>query len=62
MHDFPAGSMAPKVAAAIRFATRTGGRAAIGALEDITDIVRGEAGTNVTVDAHANHPRLEVMS
>jgi len=53
LHDFSAGSMGPKVAAAIRFATRTGFRAAIGALEDIADIVRGKAGTNVTVDAHA---------
>jgi carbamate kinase len=52
LHDFSAGSMGPKVAAAIRFATRTGFRAAIGALEDIADIVRGKAGTNVTVDAH----------
>ena len=55
LHNFSAGSMGPKVAAAIRFATRTGGRAAIGALEDITDIVRGEAGTNVTVDAYVAH-------
>lgn len=55
VHDFSAGSMGPKVAAAIRFATRTGYRAAIGALEDIEDIVRGEAGTNVTVDAHVTH-------
>lgn len=52
LHDFSAGSMGPKVAAAIRFATKTGFRAAIGALEDIADIVRGKAGTNVTVDAH----------
>jgi carbamate kinase len=40
------------VAAAIRFASRTGGRAAIGALEDIGDIVRGDAGTNVALDIH----------
>ena len=50
--DFAAGSMGPKVAAAIRFVKRTGGRAAIGALEDIGDIVRGDAGTNVTLDMH----------
>jgi carbamate kinase len=48
LNDFAAGSMAPKVAAAIRFASRTGGRAAIGALEDITDIVEGVAGTQVS--------------
>jgi carbamate kinase len=49
--DFAAGSMGPKVAAAIRFVSRTGGRAAIGALEDIVDIVRGDAGTNVSFNA-----------
>ena len=50
-HDFASGSMAPKVAAAIRFASRTGGRAGIGALEEIPDIVDGVAGTNVALDA-----------
>jgi carbamate kinase len=48
LYDFAAGSMAPKVAAAIRFASRTGGRAAIGALDDIADIVEGVAGTQVS--------------
>jgi carbamate kinase len=47
-HKFPAGSMGPKVEAAARFATRTGKRAAIGALDDIARIVRGTAGTSVT--------------
>ena len=46
-HAFPAGSMGPKVEAAIRFATRTGGRAAIGSLGDIAGIVAGTAGTTV---------------
>ena len=46
-HEFPAGSMGPKVEAAIRFVTHTGNRAAIGRLEDITKIVEGAAGTNV---------------
>jgi carbamate kinase len=46
-HEFPAGSMGPKVEAAIRFVTHTGNRAAIGRLEDITKIVEGSAGTNV---------------
>ena len=50
-YDFAAGSMGPKVAAAIRFASRTGGRAAIGALDQIVDMVDGVAGTNVSVDA-----------
>lgn len=44
---FPAGSMGPKVAAAIRFVEATGKRAAIGALEDLESIVAGTAGTNV---------------
>jgi carbamate kinase len=46
-HQFPAGSMGPKVQAAIRFATKTGQRGAIGALADIVAIVAGEAGTSV---------------
>ena len=45
--DFAAGSMGPKVEAAIRFVERTGKRAAIGALQDIEGIVAGTAGTNV---------------
>jgi carbamate kinase len=45
---FPAGSMGPKVAAACRFAERSGKRAAIGALKDLEAILRGEAGTTVT--------------
>ena len=46
-HQFAAGSMGPKVKAAMRFAGKTGKRAAIGSLDDITAIVAGEAGTNV---------------
>jgi carbamate kinase len=49
-HDFAAGSMGPKVEAAIRFVESTGRRAAIGALEDIESIVAGTAGTNVVSD------------
>lgn len=45
--DFAAGSMGPKVDAAIRFVEQTGRRAAIGALRDIEGIVAGSAGTNV---------------
>jgi carbamate kinase len=44
---FPAGSMGPKVEAALQFAEKTGGRAAIGALQDIEGIVEGEKGTNI---------------
>jgi carbamate kinase len=47
VHSFAAGSMGPKVEAAIRFVEATGKRAAIGALEDIEAIVAGTAGTNV---------------
>jgi carbamate kinase len=46
-HPFPAGSMGPKVEAAIQFVEKTGKRAAIGSLQDIEKIVTGEAGTNV---------------
>ena len=46
-YPFPAGSMGPKVAAAIQFVEKTGKRAAIGSLEDIEQIVAGTAGTNV---------------
>ena len=46
-YQFAAGSMGPKVEAASRFAAKTGKRAAIGSLADITDIVAGQAGTSV---------------
>ena len=45
--DFAAGSMGPKVDAAARFVERTGGRAAIGGLDRIEAIVKGDAGTQV---------------
>ena len=44
---FAAGSMRPKVEAAIRFVEGTGRRAAIGSLEQIEAIVNDEAGTQV---------------
>lgn len=46
-HAFPSGSMGPKVDAACSFVTRTGSRAAIGALSDAVDVVLGRAGTQV---------------
>lgn len=49
-HEFAAGSMGPKVEAAIRFVRGTGNRAAIGSLEEITAIVAGTAGTIVGPD------------
>jgi len=48
-YEFAAGSMAPKVEAAARFVRATGKRAAIGRLEDIGEIVAGEAGTSIVV-------------
>ena len=50
-HHFAAGSMGPKVEAAVKFAeSGAGRRAAIGRLEDIERIVEGEVGTNITAD------------
>jgi carbamate kinase len=39
--------MGPKVQAAMQFAEQTGGRAAIGALNEIEGIVAGKKGTNI---------------
>lgn len=44
---FPAGSMGPKVEAAIGFVRETGGTAAIGALGQVGAILAGEAGTRI---------------
>jgi carbamate kinase len=56
-YQFAAGSMAPKVEAAVRFTLRTGNRAAIGSLEDISAIVAGKAGTNVVTSLTAGPGR-----
>jgi carbamate kinase len=45
--EFAAGSMGPKVEAAMRFVDVTGSRSAIGSLEQIEQIVDGTAGTQV---------------
>ena len=45
--QFPAGSMGPKVAAAVEFAEETGHRAVIGRLDEIEGLVDGTAGTHV---------------
>jgi len=45
---FAPGSMGPKVEAACRFVERTGGTAAIGALDEAVAILAGEAGTTVS--------------
>lgn len=46
--DLAPGSMRPKVEAAALFVVASGGRAAIGALEDAEALVRGSCGTQVT--------------
>ncbi len=45
--DLPAGSMGPKVDAAVEFVTATGKRSAIGSLEGIDGLVDGSGGTQV---------------
>jgi carbamate kinase len=49
--EFAEGSMGPKVRAACQFVERTGKTAAIGSIEDAAALVRGEAGTIVTLAA-----------
>lgn len=48
---FPAGSMGPKVEAALTFVERTGDMAAIGLLDQCVEILDGTAGTIVTPNA-----------
>lgn len=45
--QFPAGSMGPKVEAACEFVRATGGRAAIGSLDEAVAVFKGTAGTQV---------------
>lgn len=54
--DFAAGSMGPKVDAAVRFVRATGKRAAIGSLDDIEAIVEGRGGTNVVATTNEEEP------
>lgn len=49
-HEFPAGSMGPKVEAASRFVSATGGRAVIGSLDHIEGMLAGRAGTQICMD------------
>src|SRR4051812_44598093 len=46
----PAGSMGPKVEAAVSFVRQTGKRAAIGTLADLGDVVAGVKGTQIEPD------------
>lgn len=54
--SFARGSMGPKVEAACRFVEAGGGRAAIGALEDLAGLVDGTAGTQVRAEARQDGP------
>jgi len=45
--EFKAGSMGPKIEAAVQFA-RSGGRAVIASLLDVAAAMRGDAGTTIT--------------
>lgn len=45
--DLPAGSMGPKVEAAVTFVEKTGNRAAIGTLAQLQGVVAGDKGTQV---------------
>lgn len=47
-HDFADGSMGPKVKAACRMVEETGGRAAIGSLDDLPGLLDGSTGTQVS--------------
>jgi carbamate kinase len=49
--EFAAGSMGPKVRAACEFVARTGKTAAIGSIHDTRALIRGEAGTTVTLES-----------
>jgi carbamate kinase len=48
--EFPAGSMGPKVAAAVEFVASSGQDARIGALDDLASVLAGTAGTRISVD------------
>jgi carbamate kinase len=50
--QFPAGSMGPKIEAAIRFLERGGKRAIIGHLNEALPALRGETGTHIVSDDH----------
>ncbi|MBW3605364.1 MAG: carbamate kinase [Actinobacteria bacterium] len=55
--EFARGSMGPKVAAALSFVEHAGMPAAIGALDDVLGVVRGESGTLIVPDDAASGDR-----
>jgi carbamate kinase len=59
---FAEGSMGPKVRAACQFVEQTGRVAVIGSISDTSALVRGEAGTVVTLEAEAIEVAEEVGS
>jgi carbamate kinase len=59
---FAEGSMGPKVRAACQFVEQTGRVAVIGSISDTSALVRGEAGTVVTLEAEAIEMAEEVGS
>ena len=50
--QFPAGSMGPKVEAAVRFLEQGGKRAIIGHLNEALPALRGETGTHIISDEY----------
>jgi carbamate kinase len=50
---FPAGSMGPKMEAAIDFVEKTGGKAVITSLDKVVEALRGETGTTIVPDAQS---------
>src|SRR2546429_7659117 len=61
-YHFAGGSTGPKIEAAVRFAAKTGKRAAIGSLPDIPGIVAGTARTNVITQPCLNPPNPAALS
>jgi carbamate kinase len=57
-HDFPSGSMGPKVDAVCRFVEHSGARAAIGSLDQLEGLLEGSAGTQVQPEG----PEIEYAS
>lgn len=59
--EFPSGSMGPKVDAVCRFVERTGGRGAIGRLEDATEVLDGLKGTVIAREQTGHDLVLDVQ-
>jgi len=57
---FPAGSMGPKIEAAIRFLEGGGRRAIITSLDTAVPALRGETGTHIVPDADFNRAPVEL--